>query len=116
MRDHLIYPFYELKECIENFYYDCTLSIANDVVGDILNSNLKYCEVPQKKYVSLRNLNYPNNFFLKETLHYYEQHSTEFKIFATGMSYTSYGLNFYQFKNEMINFGFASQDLYYDYN
>ena len=112
---NIIHQFYELKECLENFHYDCVISIQDVKNYEAITKCFKYCKLPANKLVTVGSINLPDNFLLRETLLYYEKHASEFKIFSTGMSYTSYGLNFYQFKSGMINFGYASQDLYYDY-
>lgn len=116
MPENIFYPFYDLKECLEDFHYDCVVSYSNDHIdGKHLAESLNYCKVPPKKYVSLSYLNSPRHFLLKAALDYYKQHAAEFEMIATGLSYISYALNFYQFKKNLFNFAMYSQDLYYDY-
>ena len=112
-----IFPFYELKECVENFHYDFILSVLD------FRSIFKMANDYQKKGVAFEKLvnvclkdnGRENDFLLKRALHYYQEHLTEFKIFATGLSYTRDGILPNQFDKKLFNFGRGGQDLYYDY-
>lgn len=113
---NIIQPFYELQECVENCYYDVILGIANPLILWKLREKCIECGVPRKKFFSLIvTYNSLSDFWMKNVLKFYSEHSAEFKIFATGISYTAVGLDANQFKYKLFNFGHSSQDLYYDY-
>ena len=82
---------------------------------DDLAEYVHRCGCPQNKFVHLRLLNSSGNFFVERALRYYEEHSDEIEIFATGNSHTCMGLDANQFKYKLLNFGISSQDLYFDY-
>ena len=105
-----VFPFYELKECVENFHYDCAISIS--LGWD--NLTKKY-GIPKNKFVNLLSIHTYDNFLMEKALRYYREHSTEFKLIATGMSYTECAIISKQFKDKLFNFGRGTQDLYYDY-
>lgn len=112
--ENIIYPLYELKECIENFYYDCLLFVSD---GRNIGHKEKFRQygLPKNKFVHLNVVDNPFNFLVKRALQYYQQHSSEFEMFATGISYAELSLDTNQFKRKLFNFGRGSQDLYYDY-
>lgn len=114
-----VYPFYELKECVENNYYDVAIWIFGDIVDDwtIFTEEFKRCDMPKNKFLSLVHVNLPYNFQVEYALRYYKNHSAEFDMFATGISYTELGLlpEIFLPKHKLFNFARASQDLYYDY-
>ena len=80
-----IFPFYELKECVENNYYDFVLLIATfEINADILR-NLKEYGLPNEKFVEISF--HPNfNFQVERALRYYKEHVQDFEMFATGAS------------------------------
>ena len=110
---NLIYPFYELKECIQNFHYDVV--ICYSFGHDTFESNLRRYGVSKNKLVNLVSLHSHENFLLERALRYYSEYAGEFEMFATGMSYTECGLEPQNFKLKLFNFGRGTQDLYYDY-
>ena len=110
--ENLVYPIYELKECVENFYFDVCICIGSYGVLD----NCAYkCNVPKNKFVNLCKIETEENFLLERALRYYAEHSAEFEIFATGMSYTELAILPEKFSHKIFNFGRGTQDLYYDY-
>lgn len=114
--ENLIYPLYELKNCIEEFYFDTLICVSDGVTGyDDLANYVQRCGCPQNKFIHLQNLNSAQNFLIERALRYYEEHSNEFEIFATGNSHACMGLDANQFKYKLFNFGRSSQDLYYSY-
>ena len=72
----LIYPLYDLKECVNNFYYDYVLCVDNDW-GRAFLELLREYEVPTNKRVGL-NLLSSNNFIVERVLNYFEKHASEF--------------------------------------
>ena len=111
-----IFPFYELKECIENNYYDLTMFVSEERASwSIANKFMKY-GLPREKFFNLRlSINGFAPHFLEKNLRYYKEHAEDFEMFATGTSYTSVGLDVNKFKYKLFNLGQSSQDLYYDY-
>lgn len=110
-----IYPFYELKNCIEKFYFDLLLYINMPGIGGV-EQQLRNYGLPSEKFFHLHLTNDKENCFLLErALRYYKEHATEYEIFSTGISYTRDAIDVTQFKKKIFNFGIASQDLYYDY-
>ena len=107
-----IFPLYELKECVENFYYDCVVCVGD---GYKLPEECKRCGVPKDKLVNLADLNTPRHFLLDRALRYFEKHSAEFEMFAVGASMLELGLMPKKFTKKLFNFSLLSQDLYFDY-
>ena len=113
---NVIFPFYELKECIENFYYDYLLCVSDVRLMWRIGDDLKNYEIPSEKFLHLSIANQQDNIFLLErALHYYKEHISEFEIFATGISTICAAFDADKFKKKIFNFGRGSQDLYYDY-
>ena len=109
-----IFPFYDLKECIENNYYDFVLLISTFAIDADIRASLKEYGVSEKKFVEVV---FPAtfNFQVERALRYYKEHVQDFEMFATGMSYTRYGLMPKIFKRKLFNLACDGQDLYYDY-
>lgn len=108
-----IFPFYELPECIENFYYDFVLCICDGRFFWNIHNRVSKCGLPRTKFFHV--FVGTSNFDIEKTLRYYKEHAAEFKMFATGISYTSVALDVDKFKHKLFNFAVSSQDLYYDY-
>ena len=114
--ENIIFPLYELKHCIDEIYFDVLICVSDEVAN--YSDLLKYtqrCGCPQNKFVHLRLLNQSRIFVLERALRYYEQHSDEFEIFATGACIAAKSLDTTKFKYKLLNFGRSSQDLYYSY-
>lgn len=109
----LLHPMYELKECVNNFYYDYVLCVDNGWADDFLKVIQDY-DVPKNKCVGLNFLD-NSNFLVERSLRYFKEHASEFEMFATGMSYAEVGLDVTQFKRKLFNFARSSQDLYYNF-
>ena len=113
---NLIYPFYELKECIQNFHYDLLIGIYDWRIHTILPKQIEdYCIEKNKVVSILLNDSLDNSFLVERSFRYYQNHFREFEMFATGISYTSHGLDNKLFKKKLFNFARAAQDLYYNY-
>lgn len=110
----LLYPLYDLKECVNSFYYDYIICIENGIESD-LTKYAKLYGVPENKLINLSDVYSEGNFLLEAYLRYWKEHVTEFEIFATGISYVEEALDITYFKRNLFNFAFASQDLYYDF-
>lgn len=114
--EKILYPMYELKECIENLYYDFLIFVSDPRVVDILPEQFTKFGLPKNKVVNIYLTPDSNNcFMIRRTMQYYEEHADEFEMFATGSSYISFCLDTTQFERKLFNFGRMSQDLYYDY-
>ncbi|MBR4904697.1 MAG: hypothetical protein IKZ53_08490 [Selenomonadaceae bacterium] len=110
----LLYPFYELKECVKNFYYDYIVCLENYWDATALSTKLNEYEVQNNKILNVAP-NVINNFLLERSLRYFKEHVAEFDMFATGISYVEAGLDVTRFKHKLFNFGRGSQDLYYNF-
>ena len=111
---NIVYPFYELKELAETLYYDCAVSISNEMNGDLVNA-VKRSGVSQDKLVDFSGAQTSAHYLLERALRYFNEHAAEFEMFSTGLSYVQDGIKPEQFKRRLFNFGRGSQDLYYDY-
>lgn len=110
-----VFPFYELKNCIDKFYYDLLLYINTPSVGGV-EQQLRNYSFPSDKFFHLHLTDNHENFLLLDrALRYYAEHSREFEIFATGISYVRDAIDATKFKKKIFNFGLGSQELYYDY-
>ena len=112
--ENIVYPFYELKECVENFHFDCILCPSPFHEFPNYESVTK-SGIPKNSLVSLPVIHTAENFFVERAIRYYKKHAAEFEIFATGVSYAEFGIMPKKFKRKLFNFGHTSQDLYYDY-
>ena len=108
--ENIVYPFYELKECVDNFHFDCAVSIELGI-GDW---GKKY-GIAKNKFVNLFQIYTYENFLMERALRYYSEHAAEFEMVATGMSYTESAISPQYFKRKLFNFGRGTQDIYYDY-
>ncbi|MBQ7476849.1 MAG: hypothetical protein IJT06_05590 [Selenomonadaceae bacterium] len=108
-----IYPFYELKECIQNFHYDFLLCVYPS--WNELSKKFKKLGLPKNKLVDLTMIHTPDNFLLERAMRYFDEHAAEFEMFATGASRIQFGLDTTKFKRKLFNFGNTSEDLYYNY-
>ena len=106
-------PFYELKECVEKFYYDVALCICDGRFTWKIHRQLIKYGLPRTKFFHIHVGTL--NFNVEKTLRYYKEHAADFEMFATGISYTSVALDANNFKYKLFNFALSSQDLYYDY-
>jgi len=64
LRTDLLYPLYELKECVKNFYYDYILCVENGWWQTSLSDTLKEYDVPCEKILNFCSLPFTNNFLL----------------------------------------------------
>lgn len=115
--EKMIYPLYELKNLIDEIYFDALICVSDGYTGyDALANYVQRCGCQQNKFIHLSVLGgIERNFLLERALRYYQEHSGEIEIFATGNSHTCAGLDANQFKYKLLNFGASSQDLYYGY-
>ena len=114
----LIYPLYELKECISENYFDFAICVMNSWWNKMA-AELKNCGLPKNKLIDIgitENKFHFRNFFLERALRYFIANSSKFEMFATGASRIQHGLVPKVFKNhKLFNFGSSSEDLYYNY-
>ena len=116
LNESLLSPLYELKECLENIYCDCVLCFTigwDNLIA--MNQFRKDYRIPYGKFINFHAMNTPYHFMMKNVLKYYSDHSSDFDMIATGISYTAVALDSTKFKRKLFNFARASQDLYYDY-
>ena len=110
---NLLYPLYELKECVQNFYYDYILCSEHGWASELPKA-VRELGVSKDKILGLNFIG-GDNFLVERSLRYFKEHAEEFEIFATGISYTEVGLDVTRFKKKIFNFGHSSQDLYYNF-
>ena len=96
-----VFPLYDLPECAGNFFYDCVICVG--YAGIKLAEEIKSCGVPKNKLVNLFGLNTGGNFLLDRALRYYQKNFSNFKMFATGMSYTELGIIPQLFTKKLFN-------------
>ena len=113
---NLIHPFYELKECVNDFHYDLLIGIYDYRLREQLPKQLKAYGIGKNKFVAILPENsMENSFLLERSLRYYQMHAQEFEIFATGISYIAHGIDAGCFRRKLFNFGRAAQDFYYNF-
>lgn len=110
----LLYPLYELKECVRDFHFDYVLCVENGFDATALAKEVREYGAPKDKVLNIAP-NVVNNFVLERSLRYFREHATEFELFATGISYVEAGLDVTRFNRKLFNFGRGSQDLYYNF-
>ena len=111
----LLHPLYELKECINDFYYDYLICATDFRTMKILSDQTADYGLAHNKFVHLNDIHTGAPFFLKMSLDYYKNHVAEVQMFATGISYVQEALIQVPFKYKLINCAYGSQDLYYDF-
>jgi len=111
----LLCPMTELKTCAEGLIYDYILCVQKHFYDKKIISELQQYDIPKDKIMSFAGLPSAINFQVEQALRYYQEHSAEFEIFATGISHAAHGLDVRQFKRKTFNFAKPSQDLYYDF-
>lgn len=111
----LLHPFYDLKECIRDFYYDFFICLTNTNTLQLLPKQAENYGVPHNKFLHFSDLNSIVPFSLKLQMDYYQRHAKEILILATGISYSAEALIQARFKHKLINFAYGSQDMYYDF-
>ena len=111
--ENIIYPFYELKECIENLSYDVVIHATRGVMAWSIHKYFIKYGLPREKFIFARISN--DAFSVERAMRYYREHSSEFQIIATGISYSAVCLDESKFKYKLFNFARSSQDLYYDF-
>jgi len=112
-----IYPFYELKECIKNNYYDAVLFMCEHPIWHTIIEQIRAYGVPGNKFLNV-SISYSTRhrpFLLERALRYYKEHAAEFEMFATGGCYTELGLDNTKFRYKLFNVGKGNQDLYFRY-
>ena len=112
---NLIYPLYELKECVNNFYYDYIICIEDGWWEKNLFQQAKKYGAQENKLLLFNALTSATNFLVEHSLRYFRKHSAEFEMFATGISLTAVGLDVSQFTRKIFNFGRTGEDLYYNF-
>lgn len=112
-----IYPFYELKECIQNNNYDAVLFMCENSAWYTIIEQLREYGVRSDKFINmhLSSATKEQHFLLERNLRYYKEHAADFEMFATGGCYAALALDNTKFRHKLFNFGKGSQDLYYDY-
>ena len=111
----LLYPLYDLKECVRDFFYDYVLCVETNTYDSKITDIVQNYDVPKEKLLNLAALLSVQNFKTEQVLRYYKEHAAEIEIFATGISYAEVGLDATQFKRKFFNLAKSSQDLYYDF-
>lgn len=112
----VVHPFHEMKKCIENLEYDYIVCVTDYRNVHSLPQKVRSCGVSKNKFIHIylaKDGNHPQ--IIRRALRYFKKYHKNFDMFATGMSYTSFGLDSTRFKRNLFNFAKASQDLYYDY-
>lgn len=72
----LLHPMYELKECVQDFYYDYIICIENGWWGKTLSSKVHEYGVPWNKNLNFCALNLMHNFLLERSLRYFKEHDS----------------------------------------
>lgn len=110
-----LYPFYELGECVDKFFYDYIICISEEPMRvNMVDEICKY-ETNLDKLIILNNVTSFYNFLPEFKLRYYKARASKIEIFVTGLSYAREALESPLFEHNLINLGDGSQDLYYDY-
>ena len=109
-------PFYELKECLEDNYFDMVIFLSEGRATWTIYKTLTEYGLPRDKFLNINlSHNGTEHCLVEKTLRYYKEHAENFEMFATGTSFTAVALDATQFKRKLFNFGRSSNDLYYDY-
>ena len=109
-----LYPMNGLETYVKKFNKDYIICVADDWCGMGLMRAVKKI-IPTGKVVDLWTIHTLTNFFLERSLRYFKEHALEFEMFSTGISTVEKGIEHFQFKRKLFNFGRGSQDLYYNF-
>ena len=80
----IIQPFYELKECIAENYFEvviCAFPFWNE-----MSKEFKKYGLPKNKLIDLIKIHINDNFLLEKALRHFNENSSKFEMFATGLA------------------------------
>lgn len=110
-----IFPLYELKECLENFYYDFAVCISDRTMIYVFPEQFRSYNLPKNKFIHLHDVDGDYNFQLMKKLHTFKKNSADFEIFSTSPAYSNFILSAEKFDKKLFDFSIGEQDLYYSY-
>lgn len=110
----LMHPYYDLPECVNNFYYDFVF-YASEGNGEEIGRQLRDLGVEKEKLVNLSILASPRLYNISRLMRYYEAHVKDFSVLLTGSSYAHYSVNGKNMSLPLLDFSVDSQDIYYGY-
>ena len=108
-----IYSYDNLKECLNELYYDKIVVYGYDEYK-LIDTLVEY-GVRRKDIINLRMLRCNTFFSLYNVVKTYEKSPQIYETLITGSSYAYYGVNALGLKSSAIKFAVDSQDLYYGY-
>ena len=114
----MTYAFWQFREVLEKYQPDYVfmLTIPNDESFELFKKEARKVNFPTSRIILLTDfISYDDIFDLGKRLEIYEKNPEQYKILATGLSYTQFGIVPECFELPLIKFAFSSQDLYYDY-
>ena len=82
----LLYPLYDLKECIHDFYYDYIICAENTLYTNELLNFAKNYTSKENKLLGFDILNSHWHFLVERALRYYKEHANEFEMIATHLA------------------------------
>ena len=110
-----IFPFYDLKECVENIDYDCIVLLTHENFRETLQDRIFESKPKTNFFVAFSGINSSYNFSVRIKLNYYKKFFSGVHIFATGISYSQAAFYNQVFDYRLMNLAQFAQDLYYDY-
>ena len=110
-----IFSLFELKECLNDFYYDFAICISDKTMIYLLPEPFRDNGLPKNKFVHLHDVDGEYNFQLTKKFQDFKENFADFEIFATSPAYPDFGLNADKFSKKIFDFSIGGQDLYYSY-
>lgn len=110
-----LYPMSELKACVEGLSYDYVFCLQKNFYSLKCIKEIANYNVSKDKLLPFGGLFSEVNFKTEQLLRYYREHSQDFEMFVTGISYTERAIDVTKFKRKLFKLAKPSQDLYYDF-
>ena len=108
-------PYYELPECVHDLYYEYVFYASQGNDGKRLRTDLLALGVAKEQLVNLSLLCSDWLYNISRLMRYYEHHTADFQILATGSSYAYYAIDGHGMTLPLLDFTADSQDLFYGY-
>ena len=116
LTDVPIFPFYQLKECVESFYFDKIIIIASYFPNFNIAGMLLQYKIPAEKIVAFDDFKHASEYnTLSKMFNHYAQNAENYRMIVTGASGPYHSVNINLLELPTAKFATPSQDLYYDY-
>ena len=114
----MTYAVWQFREAVQSTQPDFVFLLTSpaNMSFDFFKDEARAINFPARKIIPATYISvYQDIFDLGKRFETFEKSPDKYRIFATGLSYTMFGIRPEYFDLPLINFAFGGQDLYYDY-